>query len=58
MGALAGILNIIPGWLWAVITAGAIATSCTQSIRLDMATAAHATYTTSPARNAALHRSF
>jgi hypothetical protein len=44
VSALAGILNIIPGWLWAVITAGAIATSCTQSIRLDLATSKHATY--------------
>lgn len=44
MGAIAGILNILPGWLWAVITAGAIATSCTQSIRLDLANASHATY--------------
>lgn len=44
MSALLGLLNIIPGWLWAVITAGAIATSCTQSIRLDLATATHATY--------------
>lgn len=41
MGALAGLFGIIPGWLWALITAGAIATSCTQGVRLDHEKAKH-----------------
>lgn len=44
MKALLSFFDFIPGWLWAVITAGAIATSCTQSIRLDLAHASHAKY--------------
>lgn len=44
MNAILGFLNIIPSWVWALICAGAIATSCTQSVRLDREKANHATY--------------
>lgn len=36
MTALLGLLNILPGWLWAAITAGALATSCVQTTRLSV----------------------
>ena len=36
MTAIFGLLNILPGWLWAVITAGALATSCVQTTRVSM----------------------
>lgn len=36
MTALAGLFNIIPGWVWALITAGAMATSCVQTTRVSM----------------------
>lgn len=42
MGALAGLFGFIPGWIWALICAGAIATSCTQGARLDREKAHHA----------------
>lgn len=42
MGAITGLLGFIPGWVWALITAGAIATSCTQGVRLDHEKAKHA----------------
>jgi hypothetical protein len=43
MTALLGIFNIIPGWIWALITAGALATSCVQTTRVSMVKADHAT---------------
>lgn len=39
-----GLFNIIPGWVWALIAAGAVATSCTQSVRLEREKSSHATY--------------
>lgn len=36
MTAIFGLLNILPGWLWAAITAGALATSCVQTTRVSM----------------------
>ncbi|MGC4395975.1 hypothetical protein [Hydrogenophaga sp. T2] len=42
MKAIFGLLDIIPGWVWAAICAGAIATSCTHAVRLDREKAAHA----------------
>lgn len=38
--------HLVPSWIWALICAGAIATSCTQSVRLDREKASHATYKT------------
>lgn len=37
-----GLLNIIPSWLWALIVAGAVATSCTQTVRLEREQSKHA----------------
>ncbi len=34
MKALAAIFDILPGWIWALICAGALATSCIQTDRL------------------------
>lgn len=39
-----GLLNIIPSWLWALICAGAVATSCTQTVRLEREQSKHAQY--------------
>jgi len=36
MTAIFGLFNIIPGWIWALITAGAMATSCVQTTRLSV----------------------
>lgn len=36
-----GLLNIIPSWLWALIVAGAVATSCTQTVRLEREQSKH-----------------
>ncbi len=36
MSAILGLLNILPGWVWALITAGAMATSCVQTTRVSM----------------------
>jgi hypothetical protein len=36
MTALLGIFSIVPGWVWALITAGAMATSCVQTTRLSV----------------------
>lgn len=35
-------LNLIPSWLWAVLLAGAVATSCTQSHRVEREQRKHA----------------
>jgi DNA anti-recombination protein RmuC len=43
MTALLGIFSIVPGWIWALITAGALATSCVQTTRVSMEKADHAT---------------
>lgn len=37
-----GLLNIVPSWLWALICAGAVATSCTQTVRLEREQSKHA----------------
>ncbi len=42
MKALAAIFGIVPGWVWALICAGAIATSCTQTQRLELEKGRHA----------------
>lgn len=42
MNALLGIFNIIPSWVFALITAGALATSCVQTTRVSMEKASHA----------------
>jgi vacuolar-type H+-ATPase subunit I/STV1 len=39
-----GLLNIVPSWLWALIVAGAVATSCTQTVRLEREQSKHAQY--------------
>jgi hypothetical protein len=39
-----GLLNIIPSWLYALICAGAIATSCTQTVRFEREQSKHAQY--------------
>lgn len=36
-----GLLNIVPSWLWALIVAGAVATSCTQTVRLEREQSKH-----------------
>ena len=36
MSALLSIFSIVPGWVWALITAGAMATSCVQTTRLSV----------------------
>lgn len=36
MTALLGLFGIVPGWVWALITAGAMATSCVQTTRLSV----------------------
>ena len=41
MTALAGIFGFIPGWIWAAMFAGAVATSCIQGDRLDREKLAH-----------------
>lgn len=42
MNAIAALFGFIPGWIWAAICAGAIATSCTQTMRLEHEQAKHA----------------
>lgn len=42
MSALAGLFGIVPGWIWALICAGAVATSCTQTQRLEREQRQHA----------------
>lgn len=37
-----GLLNIVPSWLWALIVAGAVATSCTKTVRLEREQSKHA----------------
>lgn len=39
-----GLFNIIPGFVWALIVAGAVATSCTQTVRLEREQSKHAQY--------------
>jgi hypothetical protein len=39
-----GLFNIIPGFVWALIVAGAVATSCTQTVRFERAQSKHAQY--------------
>jgi len=34
MTALLGLFNLVPGWVWALICAGAMGTSCVQTTRL------------------------
>jgi DNA anti-recombination protein RmuC len=36
MTAIFGLLNLIPNWVFALITAGALATSCVQTTRVSM----------------------
>lgn len=36
MTAILGLFGLIPGWVWALITAGAMATSCVQTTRLSV----------------------
>jgi len=36
VSALLSIFSIVPGWVWALITAGAMATSCVQTTRLSV----------------------
>ncbi len=42
MTALLGIFNIVPGWVWALITAGAMGTSCVQTTRVSIEKTRHA----------------
>ena len=42
MKALAAIFGIVPAWIWALICAGAVATSCTQTERLQAEQGRHA----------------
>lgn len=37
MSAILGLFGLIPGWVWALITAGAMATSCVQTTRVSVA---------------------
>lgn len=39
-----GLFNIIPGFVWALICAGAVAASCTQTVRLEREQSKHAQY--------------
>ena len=43
MSAILGLFSIVPGWVWALITAGAMATSCVQTTRLSVEKASIAT---------------
>lgn len=39
-----GLFNVIPGFVWALMVAGAVATSCTQTVRLEREQSKHAQY--------------